>query len=142
MIIVQSVAGQSRKEATDWVRVVWIVDAFLWLMFVVSLALIGIERFFGVLSGFTLLIGPLPALLLSLSLNIGVAATLASMTHAGERLAKLMAPVRVNRPEWLHRSKRATREATAPQPEWKVRTAPRSAGRNGTASQRIMEMEL
>lgn len=118
----------------DALRLVWAVDAFLWLTFAVSVALIGIERFFGVLSGFTLLIGPTPALLLSLSLNVGVAATLASMTKAGERLAHIMAPVR------FPRRKATTMEATAPQ--WKVRNTPRPQRSRGTASRRVMNMEV
>ena len=120
----------------DALRIVWAVDAFLWLMCAVSVALMGIEKFFAVMSGFTLLIGPTPALLLSLSLNVGVAATLASMTHAGERLGRVMAPVRFPR---FARGRRGTVEATAPQ--WKVRTQPR-ARRTGAASRRVMDMEV
>lgn len=134
-------ANSTPRQGFDALRLVWAVDAFLWLTFGVAVALIGVERFFGVLSGFTLLIGPLPALLLSLSLNVGVAATLASMTKAGERLARLMAPVRFPR---FPSGKRTTVEATAPQPEWTVRTQPRTqqAQRRSSASQRVMEMEL
>ncbi len=123
-------------------RAVWAIDAYLWLVLGISIVLFVAEKFFGVMSGFGLLLGDSPSFWLGMALLWGGAMLLMPTSHAGERLAKLMAPVRVTRPEWLHRSKRATREATAPQPEWKVRTAPRPTGRTGSASQRVMEMEL
>ncbi len=121
----------------DALRIVWALDAFLWLVTGVAVALAAVERWFGVFSGFTLLIGPTPALLLALSLNVGVAAALASTYHAGDRLARLMAPVRFGR-FWRRTSARV--EATTPQ--WKVRTTPKPAQRRTSASRRVMEMEI
>ena len=47
---------------------IWRIDAFLWLMFLVNLALILTESLFGVFSGLTLLLGEWSAMLLALSL--------------------------------------------------------------------------
>ncbi len=133
-------AGNSAQEINvDWLtRTLSVVDAWLWIVFVLLFVAREAEQFWGVLSGFTLLLGPYPTLLAGAALIVGGAAYLTATTHAGHRLLCLM---------WWLRNGRgaatATVEATTPQPEWKVRTQPRTqTQRRGKASQRVMEMEL
>lgn len=126
-------ASEQGRSGSDALRLVWAADAFLWLVALTAIMLAVVEQWFGVFSGFTLLVGPTPALLLGVALMVGGAAYLASTTRAGDRLAQLMAPVRF--PQF---GKRQTVEATAPQ--WKVRTTPQRP--RATASQRVMDMEL
>ncbi len=125
----------------DSVRLMWAVDAYLWLAFGVCLVLIAIEKWFNVMSGFTLLIGATPALLLGLALIFGGAAYMAATTRAGARMAAAMAPVRF--PTWARTP--APRPAYAQDaPRWKVRTTPRPAatGKRSAASRRVMDMEV
>ena len=68
-------AGQSRARQA-LIRRVWLVDAYLWIALGINLAVIAAEQYFGVLSGATVLMGEVPALLLALALILGGAALL------------------------------------------------------------------
>ena len=135
----QSKPTNRERGEGNAVRLIWLADAYLWLALVVCLALIAIEKWFGVMSGFTLLIGPTPALLLGLALIFGGAAYMAASTHAGARMAALMAPVRFAWPERTPSPRPACAQDTA---RWKVRTTPRAGSGRGAASRRVMDMEV
>lgn len=118
-----------------------------WLLIVEVLLIVvrQLEVSWGVLSGFWLLIGPLPTTLLTLAVVFGGAAYATQATNAGL---------------WVHRALWWLRFGWRPAPtvpaatarpayaqdaaQWKVRTQPRTpeAQRRTSASQRVMEMEL
>ncbi len=126
----QEAAGKS-GGASDWLPTVWKITAFLGVTFALLLAEIAIEMFFGVFSGFTLLFGPYPAMGFAALLSFGLAAYIVVVGRV---------------PAWQTVTVRSVAMASeTPRPQakqWKVRTAPRPAGRRGTASRRVMESEL
>ena len=137
----QSAPTNSGQGSAVLVRYVWYLDAYLWLALCVCLLLIAIEKWFGVLSGFTAIVGATPALLLGLALIFGGAAYLAATTRAGARMARVMAPVRLSWPTFAASPRPAYAQDT---PQWRVRTTPRSAAssKRSSASRRVMEANI
>lgn len=138
------VAAGNSAEKEDFDRLTLIlraVCAWLWIVCGLLLIVRQVEISFGVLSGFCLLIGPYPAVIGCLAIVFGGAAYIASVTHAGLWLHRVLWWLRFG---WRPRATQTvTVEATAPQPEWTVRTQPRTqTQRRSSASQRVMDMEL
>ena len=137
----QSKPTNRERGEGNAVRLIWLADAYLWLALCVCLLLIAIEKWFGVLSGFTAIVGATPALLLGLALIFGGAAYLAATTRAGARMARVMAPVRLSWPTFAASPRPAYAQDT---PQWRVRTTPRSAAssKRSSASRRVMEANI
>lgn len=117
-------ASEQGRGPSEFERRLWKVDMYLWVAFGVSLAAAGVERLWGVFSGFTLLIGPFPAMTLALALIFGGSAVLVSL-----RVPQL--PATSQAPAFASETDGFT-----------VRTAPRPAPARSRASRRVMEMEL
>jgi hypothetical protein len=105
-------------------RRLWRLDIYLWLVFGVAIVIRESEEFFGVLSGFTLLMGPYPAMVLTLVLIFGGAAGLLNL-----RMPQL--PAGKQAPAFASETDAFT-----------VRTAPRPAPSRSRASRRVMDMEI
>ena len=108
---------------------IWRIDAFLWLMFLVNLALILTESLFGVFSGLTLLLGDVTALLLALALIFCGAA--------------MLIQVRIPKAQTAQATPVFASDTVTPE-QWKVRTAPRktSPRARSAASRGVMEATL
>jgi len=131
-------ASEQSGGAGDWLTAM-LCTACAWLLIVEVLLIVvrQIEIWFGILSGFWLLIGPFPTTLLMLAIAFGGAAYITSVTHMGLWMHRALWWLRFG---WRRPAATATVEATTPQ--WRVRTTPRTRRTRGAASRRVMDMEV
>ena len=120
----QTDAAEQSRDRKQLIRRVWLVDAYLWIALGVNLAVIALENYFGVLSGATVLMGEVPALLLALALIFGGAGLLMNSWGDFVRVVKERAAVPEIKPAAAARPAFA-QETPSIDPGWTVRNTPR-----------------
>jgi len=124
-------AGNSTvKKTSDWLPTIHRITAYLAVTSALLFVDAALEAFFGVFSGFTLLFGPYPAMTFAALLSFGLAAYFVFAWRM---------------PTWRPAPATMAMASETPRPEakqWKVRTTPHAPGKRGTASRRVMDMEL
>ncbi len=139
----QGVSEQGNRDFDRLTIILRTVCAWLLIVEIMLLIVRQLEVSWGVLSGFWLLIGPLPTTLLTLAVVFGGAAYATQATNAGLWVHRALWWLRFGwRPAPTVRAATARPAYAQDAAQWKVRTTPRPQRTRGAASRRVMDMEV